>query len=586
MSSDRLTGETLRQLLLAAAAELEKHKEAVNALNVFPVPDGDTGTNMNLTVQAAVRETLKCREDTVSEIGRAISLGSLMGARGNSGVILSQLFRGIGRGMEGQVDLAPADLARSFQAGVDTAYKAVMRPVEGTILTVAREMARSAARSARDGGSIPEVFRAAKVGAEAALERTPDLLPVLRQAGVVDAGGKGLVVLLSGMVKYLEAGEGTAPVIVAHQAPEQLHLVRPQPHTVPPATGVEFRIDEELDEITFVYDTQLLIRGSDLDLDTVREQLSPLGDSMLVVGTSDLAKVHIHTNNPGTVLEICLQHGAIGDIAIDNMVEQYEAIKQSRGAGNGRSHGDESTEAHSADHGELDSAVLSQITLAEQPPKQVGVVTVAVGEGIDQILRSLGADVIINGGQTMNPSTEELVLGIEAAEAPQVLLVPNNSNILMTAQQALELTSKQVAVVPTRNIPQGIAAMLAYNPQAELELNNTRMTSAMRQVRTGEITFAVRSTTYKGLEITEGDILGIVDEEIAVTGQEPNAVLEELLGLLVGEDSEFVTILYGAEISDEVAAEALEMVGRQFPGVEVEGHHGGQPLFYYLISVE
>jgi DAK2 domain fusion protein YloV len=576
VTTDRLSGESLRQLVLAAAAELERNKEAVNALNVFPVPDGDTGTNMSLTVQAALREMQKCREDTAAAIGKAVSLGSLMGARGNSGVILSQLFRGIGRGMEGQTDLSPTDLARALQLGVETAYKAVMRPVEGTILTVAREMAKSAQRAARDGGSIRDVLRAARAGAEAALARTPDLLPVLRQAGVVDAGGRGLVVLLAGMVNYLDVGQ-VRPAVEPGPA---LRAVPP-----PAVTTPQFQIDEHTGDITYAYDTQLLIRRAsldlDLDLDRVRAQLTSLGDSMLVVGTAELAKVHIHTNNPGTVLEICLQHGSLSDITIDNMREQFEAIRQSRSAGNGGAHGQGPVAAPPAP-----ALEVPLMPVVEMPPKQVGVVTVAIGDGLEKILRSLGADVVINGGQTMNPSTEELVEGILAAPAPEVLLIPNNSNIIMAAQQAIALTSKTVAVVPSRNIPQGVAALLAYNPQAGLDQNTSRMTTAMRGVRTGEITYAVRSTSFNGIDINAGDILGIIEDEIAVTGKEPNEVLGRLLVHLVGDDSEVITILYGADVSEELAEQALDMIGGQYPAVEVEGHRGGQPLFYYLVSVE
>ncbi len=558
MTTDRLSGEMLRRLFLVAAAELEENRSAVDALNVFPVPDGDTGTNMNLTMQAAIREMAKCQDDKAAEIGKAIALGSLMGARGNSGVILSQLFRGIGRGFEGHDDLSALDFAQALQSGVETAYKAVMRPVEGTILTVAREMARSAIRAARGGSSIPDVLLAAKTGAEVALARTPDLLPVLKQAGVVDAGGKGLVVILKGMVQAIDTAETGA---------DPLHLA---PATVEPEE--RFRIDEDLGEITYAYDTQVLVRGSGLDLDRLRDQLGQFGDSMLVVGTLELAKVHIHTNNPGLVLEACLGYGTLTDITVENMREQYEAIRQSRAAGNGESHDD--------------GLAVVAVPDPDQPQKQVGIVTVAVGDGLDRIFRSLGADVVINGGQTMNPSTEELVRGIEAATRDEVMLLPNNSNILMAARQAVELTQKKVAVVPSRNIPQGISALLAYNPQNDLEANKSRMTQAMEEIRTGEITYAVRSTRYNGWDIAEGDILAIVGDEIQATGSDPLTVLEKLLASLVDQDSEFVTLLYGSDVTDEQAEAAAEMVRDRHPNVEVECHRGGQPLFYYLVSVE
>lgn len=563
MGDDKLTGELLRRLIRAAAAALEQQKEAVNALNVFPVPDGDTGTNMSLTMQAAVREIDKCAGLGVGDVGRALSMGSLMGARGNSGVILSQLFRGIARGFEGHGELDATGVARALQSGVETAYKAVMRPVEGTILTVAREMARSAGRAARDKGSVSEVLHAATAGGEVALARTPELLPVLKQAGVVDAGGKGLVVLFSGMTAMLQ-GRPVAAV----------RALDTQPAGQPSGAAESFKISDGLEEITFTYDTQLLIRGQELMLEKVREQIGPLGDSMLVVGTTDLAKVHIHTNHPGKVLEICLGHGTLADITIDNMREQYEEIKRAREAGDGGA------------GGAGQSVPAGFVVPIPEQPKEVSVVSVGVGDGIEKILRSLGVDVIINGGQTMNPSTEELVLGIETAPTSQVILLPNNSNILMAAQQALQLTAKKVVVVPSRNIPQGISALLAYNSQASLDVNHQRMDAAMRETRTGEITYAVRSTRHDEFEINEGDILAVTNDRILAVGKEPDTVLEQLVDTLLDTDCEFVSIFYGAEVEAADAEAATRLIRDRHPEIEIELHYGGQPLFYYLISVE
>ena len=571
MTTDRLSGAKLRHLIVAAASELEANKAAVDALNVFPVPDGDTGTNMNLTMQSAVRELGKSKEDTVEEVGKAISLGSLMGARGNSGVILSQLFRGIGRGLEGHDDLTATEFAQALQSGVDTAYKAVMRPVEGTILTVAREMARAATRSARAGASIEALLAEALAGAETALARTPDLLPVLKQAGVVDAGGKGLVFILAGMVRGL-AGEVSGELTGSLIANE---VVAPALSVAGPA-ATHFRIDEDLGEITYAYDTQVLVRGTDLAIDALREELGQFGDSMLVVGTAEVVKVHIHTNNPGLVLETCLRYGTLSDVTIENMRDQYEAIKHDRAAGNG--------ETKPAP--EAQPSQPPMILSIDMPAKQVGVVTVAAGDGIERILRSLGADVVISGGQTMNPSTEELIAGIESAGTDDVLLVPNNSNILMAAQQAVELTQKRVSVVPTRDVPQGIAALLAYNPLTDALTNRDRMTAAMQRVKTGEITYAVRSTKFNGWDIAEGDILAIVGDDIVATGNDPNEVLAVLLAKLVDADSEFVTLLYGSDVASQAADAAVARVERDYPSIEVECHRGGQPLFYYLVSVE
>ncbi|MDP2872693.1 MAG: DAK2 domain-containing protein [Bacillota bacterium] len=559
MGYDKLTGDLLRRLVKAAAAALEEQKEAVNALNVFPVPDGDTGTNMSLTMQAAVREIDKCVGLGVGDVGRALSMGSLMGARGNSGVILSQLFRGIGRGLEGHAELDGTGVARALQLGVETAYKAVMRPVEGTILTVAREMGRSAAKAAREQGSISEVFHAATAGGEVALARTPELLPVLKQAGVVDAGGKGLVILFTGMAALLE-GQRAVVRALPSQAGSQ------------PAVAEAFRITEDLEDIVYTYDTQLLIRGKGLELNEVRERIGPLGDSMLVVGTAEIAKVHIHTNNPGRVLELCLAHGDLTDISIDNMREQYEAVKRARSGGDGGVGGQ--------------AAGSAGVMPGAEQAKEVGVVCVSVGEGMEKIHRSLGVDIVIDGGQTMNPSTEELVLGIESASTEQVILLPNNSNILMAAQQALQLTSKKVAVVPSRNMPQGISALLAYNPQANLETNQSRMAAAMRETRTGEITYAVRSTRHDQLEINEGDILAVADDRILAVGKEPNTVLEQLIDALLDDSREFITVFYGLDVTAADAEAAMGLIQDRHPEVEVELHYGGQPLFYYLISVE
>lgn len=566
MGYDKLTGDLLRRLIKAAAAALEEQKEAVNALNVFPVPDGDTGTNMSLTMQAAVREIDNCVGLGVGDVGRALSMGSLMGARGNSGVILSQLFRGISRGLEGHAELDCAGVARALQSGVETAYKAVMRPVEGTILTVAKEMARSAARASREQASVSDVFHAATAGGEVALARTPELLPVLKQAGVVDAGGKGLVVLFAAMTAVLQ-GQRSVAKMAEH---------KPEAASTSAGAHEAFRITEELEEITFTYDTQLLVRGHRLLLEDLREQLGPLGDSMLVVGTMELAKVHIHTNHPGRVLEVCLAHGSLTDVTVDNMREQFEQLKRARAGGDGGGGGG----------GKGQSVPSGFVLPLPEQPKEVAVVSVAVGEGIEKILRSLGADVVINGGQTMNPSTEELVLGIESAPTSQVILLPNNGNILLAAQQALQLTSKKVAVVPSRNMPQGISALLAFNPQGSLDVNHQRMETAIRETRTGEITYAVRSTRHEQFEISEGDILAVTDDRILAVGKEPSAVLEQLVDSLVDGDSEFVTIFYGLDVEAADAEAAMRLIRDRHPEIEVELHYGGQPLFYYLISVE
>jgi hypothetical protein len=534
-------------MIAGATAVLKENKGAVDALNVFPVPDGDTGTNMSLTMLSASAEAEKVTDLTIAKVTEAIALGSLMGARGNSGVILSQLFRGLARGLAGREFADAGALAAALQEGVETAYKAVMKPVEGTILTVAREAARGAAASSRHGASLIWAWESACRAAETTLARTPDMLPVLKQAKVVDAGGKGLVFILSGALSVLmneQPGERT-------RAPGEVALP-------------EFAITEEMGDIRFRYDTQLLVRARSIDLDGLREELSVSGDSLLVVGSDEVARVHIHTQAPDSVLAICLRYGAISRVTIDDMREQLEELK----------------------HAAQQQAEPVENPQEVQELREVGVATVASGKGLIEILKSLGADTVVDGGLTMNPSTEDVLHAVNSVPAKRVLFLPNNGNIFLAAKQAKRFCDKKMYVVPTRSIPQGIAALLTLHPEANMETNLKRMAKAMKQVKTGEITYAVRRSQYNGFVISEGDILGMFDGEIAVIGRRPEEVLNKLLDKMVRREDEVITIFHGNGLDDDAVARATGELGERFPHCEIEIKDGGQPLYYYIIAVE
>ncbi|MEW6307808.1 MAG: DAK2 domain-containing protein [Bacillota bacterium] len=539
MERDYLDAPTLKTMVRQATQVLDANKAGVDALNVFPVPDGDTGTNMSLTMQSARREVDKASQESLGAVAEALTHGSLMGARGNSGVILSQIFRGFARGLEGKKRAGALEVAWAFQEATDTAYKAVMKPVEGTMLTVVKEFSRQAMHAARQGAGLRDMLESAFAHGETVLARTPELLPVLKQAGVVDAGGRGLLHVLNGFLGVLRG----VPL-----AQERAPAVR----------APEFALTEEIGDIHFVYDVELLLRGKGLPLDGIREALTPEGDCLLVVGTPELGKVHIHTNRPGFVLDYCLDYGEIVQVEVKNMKEQHDELK--------------------------DAAYRQAPTPAL--PKAIGVITVATGDGLIDIFRSLGADKVVNGGQSMNPSTEEIVQALDACPSERLLILPNNKNIIMAAEQASRLCGRDVAIVPTRSIPQGISALLALHPDLDLDTNRDRMLKAFQRVRTGEVTFAVRSTKVGGFSIAEGDIIGLVDDEVAAVGKSPEDVLLELLKGQIKPNDSVVTIYYGEDVAPERAEQVGVGARELFGEVEVELQFGGQPLYYYLFSVE
>ena len=538
-------GHCFLSALRVASMYLDLHVNQVNALNVFPVPDGDTGTNMSLTMRAAVGEVGDKSYSSVSELARVVAHGALMGARGNSGVILSQILRGIARAFDGKGVLCAADLSKALEEGAATAYKGVMRPVEGTILTVAREAAGAAGRAASAGGSIEEVLTSAVAEAKASLARTPNLLPVLAEAGVVDAGGQGFTIILEGILRHMR-GESLveAPVgeaVVQHaRAPEG----------------------------EFNYDTQFIIQGAVLDVGSIRDQIAVMGDSVLVVGDAQTVKVHVHTDNPGKVIEYGLSQGQLTSVVVENMQLQYENFKRE------------------ADPQPPVSALAATSVNSSATVGDIATVAVASGNGLRRVFESLGASAIVPGGQTMNPSTQDLLFAISSVSSEKVILLPNNSNVILTAQQAKDLSAKQVVVVPTHTIPQGIAALLAYNYQAGLEANVEFMTKASGQVQTGEITRAVRSVQVNGLSIAEGQIIGLLNGELVTVGAEIPLVMTELLERMRAGEHEIITIYYGEGLTPEEAAETAEGIRRRYPDLDVEVLDGGQAYYYYIISAE
>ena len=567
----------LKRLFISATNHLEQNKATVDALNVFPVPDGDTGTNMTMTMLSASREVQKAPETTVAEVAEACAMGCLMGARGNSGVILSQLFRGFSQGLSGKKRATATDIAGALQEGVRTAYKAVMKPVEGTILTVARESAKAALVAARQGEDVLGVLEAAHREAEATLARTPEMLPILKKAGVVDSGGKGFAYVLEG---YVEALRGAA----LDQGRPAAAPVRAGKDTSP-AEKVQFDLHEEYD-IRFPYDIELMIRGKGLLLDDMRHHLAPMGDCLLVVGTAELAKVHIHSGNPGPVLDYCVRQGTVFNIEIKNMQVQHEDLRQHAG----QEAGDGTGPRLDPSEGVMDATLEGLGTAAPAPEEEapaLAVVAVAAGDGLSEIFRSLGVSAVIEGGQTMNPSTEDLLNAARQTGGHDVVLLPNNKNIILAAQQAKDLAGSQVIhVVPTKAFAQGIAAMLAWQPDGEAERVVAGMQRAAEAVRTGEVTYSVRDTAIGDLTIQKGDILGLAEGQIATTGSSVDSVAADVVAKLMEDGGEIITLYYGESVTGEDASVLADTVRSRFPEAEVEVHYGGQPLYYYLISVE
>ncbi|WP_049804136.1 DAK2 domain-containing protein [Desulfosporosinus acidiphilus] len=546
-------------MMVAGAQALELKKQDVDALNVFPVPDGDTGTNMFLTIQSAARDAEKATGATISDIAAAASMGSLMGARGNSGVILSQLLRGIAKGLDGLAAANPLQLALALQSGVDTAYKAVMKPVEGTILTVARETARAALSKAKAGGSLLETLQEAHKKGLESLAKTPDMLPALKQAGVVDAGGQGFLIILGGWIGVL-TGETTKVGFQQEQRP-----TAETPHSEEHSQANQGFI--QIEDLEFPYCTEFLVQGSDLQVDRIRQDLFDRGDSLLVVGTPEVVKIHVHVKNPGKILDYAIQWGSLHQVQIHNMLEQNEAM----------AHAMKSKSAESAESVETKAA----------PMKEYGVVAVAMGQGIADVFLSLGVDEVVLGGQTMNPSTEDLAAAVGKVRARKVLILPNNGNIILAARQVKDVVlDREVYVIPSKSVPQGISALLNLNPEGETSANLQNMERSLKNVSSGEVTYAVRDSQFGELAIAAGDILGLVEDTIVETGQNLLEVAKATLEKMEWKDRDLVTIFYGEDTELHEVERLKTWLQEENSNVEVEVHPGKQPLYYYIFGVE
>ncbi|MEI2458023.1 DAK2 domain-containing protein [Bacillus subtilis] len=553
MSIRTLNGRTFAEMILAGAQNLSQNASAVDALNVFPVPDGDTGTNMNLSMTSGAREVEQMDTDDIGKVGSALSKGLLMGARGNSGVILSQLFRGFSKSIETKKEINALEFAAALQAGVDMAYKAVMKPVEGTILTVAKDAAKKAMILAEKETDITALMIAVTEEAEASLNRTPELLPVLKEVGVVDSGGKGLLCVYEGFLASLK-GETVPQKAVL---PSLDDMVSAEHHK-----SAQSMMNTE--DIEFGFCTEVMVRldqtKREFDEGTFRQDLSQFGDSLLVIADESLAKVHIHAEEPGNVLNYAQHYGELIKIKIENMREQHTSII--------------SQESKPADN---------ETPPAKQP---YGIVTVAMGEGISDLFKSIGASVVIEGGQTMNPSTEDIVDAVKSVNADTVFILPNNSNIIMAANQAASVVDEQVFVIPAKTVPQGMSALLAFNSDQEAEANEANMLSAIQQVKSGQVTFSVRDTHIDGKDIKKGDFMGILNGTIIGTSDNQLSAAKMLLSEMIGEDDEIVTILYGEDASQEEAEQLEAFLSEKYEEIEVEIHNGKQPLYSYIVSAE
>ncbi|WP_084134659.1 DAK2 domain-containing protein [Paenibacillus harenae] len=577
-------------MVLLGAEYLQRNAERVNALNVFPVPDGDTGTNMNLTMTSGVRELRSKPSDHIGKAAEALSKGLLMGARGNSGVILSQLFRGFSRSLASLEEAGATKVAAALQHGVDLAYKAVVKPVEGTILTVAKEAAKHAVQYARRTNDVVELMQEVHQKAHEALQRTPDLLPVLKQVGVVDSGGQGLVFIYEGFVHSLTGMEGGG---YRDSYSMQTEAATPEEVTAPSAApalrkheplSAQSRLSTEA--IEFLYDMEFFINrklgGPKLAFfneSAYKKALEKDGDSILVIAEEDIIKVHVHSRKPGDVLNLSLPYGELTDIHILNMREQHRDLLEHELS-------DVSTADYSA--AELLAGQSVQVT----PPGQVferapyGIIAVAMGEGIADIFLENDVDTVLSGGQTMNPSTEDFVKAIEALSAEHIYILPNNGNIILAAEQAAELSERNVTVIPTRTVPQGLAAVLAFKEEETAERNSAWMKSAAEQVVSGQVTKAVRDTSIEGVDIREGDFIGIKEKTIVVSDPSLAGACRGLIGSMMENGGDLLTVLTGEEADSAETASLCEWIAEQYPELELEVQKGGQPLYPYLFAVE
>lgn len=559
MAVNQIDAVLLKSMFLAGAQRLESKKEWINELNVFPVPDGDTGTNMTLTIMAAAREVQAVTNPEMASLAKAISSGSLRGARGNSGVILSQLFRGFTKEIKETTVIDANVIAKAFQRAVETAYKAVMKPKEGTILTVAKGMADKAMELSVAGETddLEAFMNAIAEHGDLVLSQTPEMLPVLKQAGVVDSGGQGLMEVIKGAIDGYLGKE----------------IVNDTPAAPAAAVVTDFVASDDVD-IKFGYCTEFIINlekefNENTELE-FKAFLESLGDSIVVVADDEMVKVHVHTNDPGVAITRALTYGSLSRMKIDNMREEHQErlIKDA----------EKLAETQKADEEAKKKA---------EPRKEVGFIAVSVGDGMAEIFRGLNVDYLIEGGQTMNPSTEDMLNAIDQVNADTIFIFPNNKNIILAAEQAMHLTEdKEIVVIPSKTVPQGITAIINFIPGVPTEENKETMVEEMARVKTGSVTYAVRDTSLDGFDITQGDIMGIGDSGILAVGKELQETALELLGKMIDDESELISIYQGAEVSDEDAEEFLAAAEERYPDVDIELHQGGQPVYYYVMSVE
>ncbi|WP_214482644.1 DAK2 domain-containing protein [Bacillus sp. SM2101] len=556
MSLTKLSGERFIKMVIQGSKNLANHSKLVDALNVFPVPDGDTGTNMNLSMSSGAKEVSNVTSDHIGKVGKSLSKGLLMGARGNSGVILSQLFRGFATAIEHKESINSVEFAEAFASGVKTAYKSVMKPVEGTILTVAKDAANRGLSAAEHETDIILLMEEIVKEARSSLSRTPELLPVLKEVGVVDSGGQGLVFVYEGFLAELK----DETIIQSSTIPTMTELINAEHHK-----SIQSHMDTE--DIEFGYCTEFMVKFSEDNQDTpsfsqeqFRNDLSAHGDSLLVVSDEEVVKVHIHTEEPGEVLSYGKRYGSLINMKIENMREQHSNIVNTT------------------------EEIIQPREVAQQKP--YGIISVAMGSGIADLFKSIGAHSVIEGGQTMNPSTEDFVNAINEVNADNIIILPNNKNIILAAQQAATVVEGNVVVIPSKTVPQGMVSLLAFNPTIELTQNEQLMTDALSGVKTGQVTYAIRDTNIDGLDISKNDFMGINDGKIEVTNEDKVAVAEELLDNMIDEDDEIITILFGEDAAEDEVEELVSYIEAQHSEIEVEVHNGKQPLYSFVFAIE
>lgn len=588
MNIREIDASLMKRAFLAGAHGLEAKKEWINELNVFPVPDGDTGTNMTMTIMAAAREVAALENPTMETLSRAISSGSLRGARGNSGVILSQLFRGFTKEIKTKEVVTVSVLADAFVRGTETAYKAVMKPKEGTILTVARGMAEKAVEMASKTEDVEEFAREVILYGDFVLGQTPEMMPVLKQAGVVDSGGQGLMQVMKGALDGLLGKE-----VSEEDADDIFGKSEGGAAAVRSGFGPD-AADLDTADIRFGYCTEFIINvEKQYDENIEREfkaYLESIGDSLVVVSDEDVVKVHVHTNDPGLAIQRALSYGSLSRMKIDNMREEHQErlIQNAEKLAREQKEAERSEDKAAAGKEQAkENGTSASGTETKNPRKPYGFIAVSVGEGMGEIFKGIGADYLIEGGQTMNPSTEDMLNAIDQVNADQVFILPNNKNIILAAEQAKYLVEdKEIIVVPSKTVPQGITALINFIPELSAEDNLSTMMEEMERIKTGQITYAVRSTQIDGMEIHQGDIMGLGDQGMLAVGSSIERTAIETLKAMVDEESELISIYYGSDVKAEEAQRVFEKAQKACPGCEVELHNGGQPIYYYLMSVE